>query len=60
MTSNHPDIWKTANITPVFKKGNKQLVKNYRPISLLPLCTKVFEKILFDKLNNYFDNFHHF
>ena len=33
MTSNHPDIWKTANITPVFKKGNKQLVDNHRPIS---------------------------
>ena len=56
MTSNHPDIWKTANITPVFKKGNKQLVKNYRPISLVPLCAKVFEKFLFNKLYSYFDS----
>ena len=32
-----PDQWKMANVTPVHKKENKQIIKNYRPISLLPM-----------------------
>ena len=45
--------WKEANVTPVHKKNDKQLVKNYRPISLLPILAKVFERIIFKKLYNY-------
>ena len=38
-TSIYPDMLKLANVAPIFKKGNKQqLIKNYRPISLLPVC----------------------
>ena len=48
-----PKQWKRANVTPVFKKQNKQLLKNYRPISLLPIFAKVFEKIIFVDLYNY-------
>ena len=34
------EIWKRANVVPVHKKDNKSLVKNYRPISLLPIFVK--------------------
>ena len=40
-----PDIWKRSNILPIHKKNNKQLVNNYRPISLLSIFGKMFEKI---------------
>ena len=43
-TDTYPDIWKFTNVTPIFKKGDKQLIENYRPISLLPLCGKMVEK----------------
>ena len=51
-TSIYPDIWKLANVTPIFKKGDKQL-KNYRPISLLPICGKILEKLIFNQLYTY-------
>ena len=35
-------------MTPIFKKGDKQLIKNYRPISLLPIYGKILEKIIFN------------
>ena len=54
VTSTYPDVWKLANVTPIFKKGDKQLLKNYRPIiSLLPICGKVFETIIFNNLYSY-------
>ena len=40
-------------MTPSFKKGDKQLIKNYSPISLLPICGKIFEKIIFNNLYTY-------
>ena len=48
-----PDQWKEANVTPVHKKKDKQTVSNYRPISLLPIFAKIFEKIVFKHLYNY-------
>ena len=45
-----PDSWKYANIQPVHKKGNREIMSNYRPISLLPICGKFLEKIIFDEL----------
>ena len=51
--SYYPDIWKRSNIILVHKKSDKQLVKNYRPISLLPIFGKIFEKIIFTKIYNF-------
>ena len=36
------------NVVPVHKKGDKQRLKNYRPISLLPTAEKIFERIFYD------------
>ena len=52
-TSIYPEMWKHANVTPIYKKSDKQLIKNYRPISLLPICGKMFEKIIFNNLYHY-------
>ena len=49
-----PEIWKVANVVPVHKKEDKCLVKNYRPISLLPIFAKVFERVIYNSLFNYF------
>ena len=53
LSSIYPAMWKLANVIPIFKKGDKQLIKNYRPISLLPICGKSFEKIIFNNVYNY-------
>ena len=41
-------------IVPIHKEGDKQLLENYRPVSLLPICGKVFERIIFNDLFKYF------
>ena len=48
-----PDIWKKSNIIPVYKKNDKQLIQNYRPISLLPIFGKIFEKVVFSRIYNF-------
>ena len=52
-TSIYPDMWKLANVTPIFKKGDRQFTINYRPVSLLPICGKILEKIIFNNLFTY-------
>ena len=49
-----PDSWKKGNIIPVHKKESKYLIKNYRPISLLPIFGKIFEKVIYNNLFKYF------
>ena len=49
-TGIYPDSWKKSNIVPVHKEGDQQIVNNYRPVSLLPICIKILEKIIFDSI----------
>ena len=45
-----PSTWKRANIIPVFKKGSKNIPDNYRPVSLLALCSKILENVVCESL----------
>ena len=45
-----PDVWKTAQVTSLHKKGSVHLCENYRPISLLCCTSKVFEKLIYDQV----------
>ena len=51
-----PEKWKMANVVPIHKKKERNLIKNYRPVSLLPICGKLFEKVIFDSLYSYIFN----
>ena len=51
-----PQIFKTGKVIPIFKSGDKHLLQNYRPISLLPSMSKVFEKLIKNRLMNFFVN----
>ena len=50
-----PDEMKVSKIKPLFKKGDVTLLNNYRPISLLPCVSKIFERVLFNQLYEYFE-----
>ena len=53
-----PRNWKLANVVPLYKKAEDYFTSNYRPISLLSILAKVFERVVFKYLFNYFrDNF---
>ena len=48
-TSQFPNSWKVARFTPIFKDGDKTEKSNYRPISVLPVISKLFEKLFFNQ-----------
>ena len=52
-----PDAFKLSKVIPLFKKGDASLLVNYRPISLLPTISKVFERAIHDQMYEYFDQF---
>ena len=54
LTGVFPSEWKKGNIVAIHKKGDKQNIKNYRPVSLLPIYGKIFERLGFNEMFIYF------
>ena len=52
-----PEILKIARIRPVFKSGSKSSIGNYRPISILPVLDKIFEKLMYSRLYSFFEKY---
>ena len=48
-----PDDWKSARVTPLFKYGERSDIDNYRPISVISIIGKVFERIIYNQLFAY-------
>ena len=51
-----PFDWKIVRVTPISKNGRRDLLDNYRPISILPIISKLFEKILYEQLYEYLNS----
>lgn len=47
-----PSLWKVSHIAPIYKSGKKAEISNYRPISILPAISKIFEKIVAKRVMN--------
>jgi hypothetical protein len=45
--------WKVARVTPIFKKVQRTMLDNYRPISIVPVVSKLMERILYDQMYDY-------
>ena len=50
-----PNLWKKENVVATHQKGEKGLIRNYRPISLSPIFEKVIERLIFNSLFKYID-----
>ena len=58
ISCNFPDTWKLATVVPLHKSGAKDLPGNFRPISILPVLSKVCEKIVCTQLSSYLARCH--
>ncbi len=54
-TSTFPDLLKCAEVSPIFKKGSTLDMKNYRPVSVLPCLSKIYEKVLKDQMSTFLE-----
>lgn len=54
----YPDALKVSVIKPLFKKNSKEHMANYRPISLIPIISKIFEKYIYKELYRYIEKNH--
>ena len=51
-----PPKLKIAKVVPLFKSGNSELLSNYRPVSILPCLSKIFEKIIYTRIMTFFED----
>ena len=51
-----PNAWKRARVSPIFKEGRRTDPNNYRPISVLPVVSKLIERVVFNQLYEYLNN----
>lgn len=51
-----PTEWKKAKVTPLHKSGSKDDPRNYHPISILPVVSKVLERLIHKQLASFFDD----
>ena len=56
-TGNFPKDLKRAEVRPLYKKDGKCYKENYRPVSILSNLSKIYERYIYDQLQEYFDNF---
>ena len=56
-TGHFPDLLKIAKIMPIFKQGDKLDPNNYRPIAILPLFSKIYERAIYNRLVQFFHDF---
>ena len=54
-TSKFPTSWKEAVVCPLFKKGDRKLVNNYRPVSLLPVAGMILERVCCIQMEKHFE-----
>ena len=59
-TGTFPNNLKLSRVKRLFKKGKAYLFSNYRPISLFPLLSKIYEHVVFEQLLNYMGETHYF
>ena len=55
-TSQFPDLWKIARVSPIFKDDDKTEKSNHRPISVLPVVSRLFEKLVFNQWYRYLND----
>ena len=55
-TNTFPDKIKLGQIAPIFKKNDPMVKSNYRPVSILPVPSEIYEKVLSEQLSNYFES----
>ena len=53
----YPQKLKLADVTPIHKKNETTSMKNYRPVSLIPIVSKLFERDMYKQIISYIDKF---
>ena len=59
-TGVYPSLLLSANVSPIYKSGSRTDIKNYRPISILKIFDKIFEKLIHARLENFFNRYNLF